>query len=118
MTELNCDIDLYDTELVQVRAVGVRLRQWVGSHRDLEGFRREAIERFEDIGLHARVVVYEDLSGPEPVYHPEITIVGRIERVVFDHDQMRHEVRANVIGRAGHEDISPLVVSVPPAATP
>ena len=107
------DVDLYDTEVLAVREVGERLRRSVGATRGLEAFRREAVERFAEIGLVAQVTVYEQHTRQGPVYHPEIAIVGRTEPRAFDHDRMRAEVQANVAGRPGHDDVSPLVVSVP-----
>jgi hypothetical protein len=110
------DINLYDTEVLAIEKMAEKLRTAVGTARNLEAFRREVSQRFDEIGLVARVAVYEQQTRQGPVYFPEITIVGRHAARSFDHDQMRHEVQRNVIGRPGHDDVAPLVVSVPQAA--
>jgi hypothetical protein len=113
MTEVTCDIDLYESEMLQIAKMNQKLRRAIATHRDLESFRREIIERFDEIGLIAHVALYEDTSGPEPIYWPAITITGRHEARVFDHDRMRHEVQSNLRGLPGQDNVAPLRISVP-----
>jgi hypothetical protein len=92
--------DLYDSEKIEVREVYRRLQESTG-HRELSGFQREVRERFAEIGIEARCDFYEDVRDKhlEGVQIPRITLIKRIERrEEFDHDQMGHEVRSNILG--------------------
>jgi hypothetical protein len=95
-------IDLYDSEIIQVEKVLEKLNAKQGSYVPVEAFRKEAIERFEEIGLVVNVQVYSCMDeGGKPlddVYAFDITISDRCERKPFDFDRQRFEVINDVAG--------------------
>lgn len=96
MNEVSSLINLYDSEIVKVEGVVAALNEKQGKTVDLEGFRKEAIGRFEEIGLKVDVLVYE--SNVEGVYPFDIVIQDHCERVPFDPDRMVHEVTNDLLG--------------------
>lgn len=50
--------DIHDSELERIEKVVQVLNDRTGQHRDREAFRREIIERFEEIGFGVDVLVY------------------------------------------------------------
>lgn len=67
----------------------------------MESFRRAAVEKFAEVGFTANVKAYE--TNEKDVYAFEFEITGRIEKKDFDFDQMRYEVRNNILGIPGQE---------------
>lgn len=99
-------IDLYDTEIMAIGDVLGQLNATTHHPRNLEGFRKEVIERFGLAGFVVTCVVFE--SNESGVFLPEITVVGRVEKLPeFDHDRQRFEVQTDVAG-----------ISTPGAITP
>lgn len=109
VSDVECDIDLYDHDIHAIGLVLARLNQARGSHRDLEGFRREIVDRFADAGLVATVMMYQGQDGGQPYYLPSISIVGRVGTDPFDHDRQGHEVCANLLDLPGQEATTPPV---------
>lgn len=95
------DLELYDSERVEIRKVFAALSQSVGQRRSLQSFEQQAHDMFGKIGFRVRVLFYEaeDETTGEKFIHPQITILGRIEpEEEFDHARMAHEVQTNVLG--------------------
>lgn len=101
---------LYDHERLAINKVATALMDNIGRHRELSSFQREARERFAEIGFVVRVDFYEDpneehLTGTQI---PQISLLGRCEPLKvgeFDHDQMGHEVRSNILGVKGQDNL-------------
>lgn len=106
-TDVEAEIDLYDSELLEVRRVVSVLSEAQGTTRDLEGFRREVVDRFAEVGLVVDVRVYEARheNRPDVVHLFKIVLTGRTEPLgEFDHERQAHEVRANLLDQLGQED--------------
>lgn len=105
---LDAEIDLYDSEVISIKGVIAALNQTRQTKdTSVEGWRREIIQRFEDIGLKVRVILHEieqveiGTGVREGQILTDITIVGRLDEMKvgqFDHDRQRHEVRSNILG--------------------
>ncbi len=105
---INAEVDLYDSEVIAVRGVIEALNQTRHTKATtVEGWRREIIQRFEDVGLKVRVTLHEIEevevgTGVSPgQIMTSITIVGRLDEMKvgdFDHDRKGHEVRSNILG--------------------
>lgn len=95
-------IDLYDSEIPLIEAVLAKLNEKSSQHVPMEGFRKEIIGRFEEIGLVVNVRVYStaDAGGLpiDDVYAFDIDIYDRCERKPFDFERMRYEVVNDVAG--------------------
>lgn len=91
---VNCDV--LDSELVQIEQVINKLNeaQWK-SGVYLEGWRKEAIERFADIGFKVDVVVFS--TDQEGLYAFDLVIQDRLAGE-FDPDKMVHEVTNDLLG--------------------
>lgn len=114
MSQLESDIDLYDHEVLTIQEIADTLRTKVGSHLNLEGFRQEIINRFGEAGLVTDVRVFEDATGPEPIYSFKIIITDRVEaQGEFDHELQGHEVRANILGKDQPDVQNKTKVSMP-----
>lgn len=103
--------DLYDSERIAINHVMGALADKIGKG-GIEGsaFQREVRERFAEIGFVVRCDFYRDDDDPRPwddrPWIPQITLVGRTEQQgEFDHDQMGHEVRSNILGKNAQGDI-------------
>lgn len=94
MSELTSDIDILDSEIPDIEAVLNRLSSAQGQRRDLEGFRKEAIDRFREIGFEIKVNTYTTTEAG--MYSFEFVIQKRLKP--FDHEQMSHEVRHDILG--------------------
>lgn len=102
--------DLYDSEKIKVREVYRALQDGTMQHREMGAFQREVRERFAEIGIVARCDFYErgDERHLEGVQVPSITLIRRCEPTKvgdFDHEQMGHEVRSNILGVKGQENV-------------
>lgn len=99
--EVTSDINLYDSELLRVEEVALKLQEKTGTRRDAEDFRREIIGRFEEIGLivQTRVLIPADTPyGREPEFVMfGVVITDRCEHKPFDHERQAHEVRADIL---------------------
>lgn len=107
-TDVGSDIDLYDSEIVQIRQVIADLSQNIGKPRNLEAFRQEAINRFGEIGFHVEVRLYEaeSVETGDHFIHPAITIMDRIVREdEFDHARQAREVQTNTLKVKGAETV-------------
>lgn len=109
-TEVGSDIDLYDSEIVQIRQVIADLSQNIGKPRNLEAFRQEAINRFGEIGFHVEVRLYEAHDpmrlSKRTFIHPAITIQDRIvHEDEFDHARQSREVQTNTLKVKGAETV-------------
>lgn len=57
MSNVTSNIDIYESERPKLDAVIARLSEKVGTHQDAEGYRREIIDRFADIGFKVSIKV-------------------------------------------------------------
>ena len=94
-------IDLYDSEILQVEKVVMKLNEKQGQTLPLESFRKEIIERFAEIGLVVSVAVYDTtVDGVNPldgVYSFVAQIEGRTDKLDWDPDRQVHEVRTDIL---------------------
>lgn len=67
----------------------------------MENFRRAVVEKFAEVGFAAKVKAYE--TSEKDTYAFEFEIYGRTQVKAFDFDQMRWEVRNNILGLPGQE---------------
>jgi hypothetical protein len=93
--ELTQGFQVYDHEILAVEKVLQRLRERSASRRDLSDFDREIRQRFEDIGFVVRVDWYD--TNVEGTFMPEITMIGRVEKVDFDFDKQVAEVTGDIL---------------------
>ena len=108
MSELASEIDLYDHDRLAINKVVHQLRQSIGKRRDTEGFAREVMDRFAEAGFYVDVSLSTEDNH---TINTEIVITGRIEpEAEFDHDRMGHEVRSNLLGVKGQDNVQKTVV--------
>lgn len=96
--------DIQDSELLDIERVYKALGQKNGQRRELDAFEREIKERFHEIGFAVDVAWFEfaiDGVKQEGCFMPEISIVGRVEKTEFDHDQKVAEVTRNILELPG-----------------
>lgn len=89
-------IDLLDSEILEIEKVINAINAKQKKRVDLEGFRKEIIGRFEEIGLGVGVRAY--MTNVEGVVGFEIDIERRIEPKPFDHDRQVNEVVNDLLG--------------------
>ncbi len=94
MSEVTSQIELNDQDILRMEPVIKMLNDRKGSPRNLDAFRREAIERFEDVGFRVDVKVYD--TNVQGVYAFDIEIQDRYEGK-FDPDQMVWEATNDVL---------------------
>lgn len=94
--EMTSDIELYDHDIQAIGEVLGQLKLRQETVVPLESYRKEMIGRFADIGLVANVQVWS--TDAEGVYWFDITIAGRLEPTVFDHDRQVAEVTRDLLG--------------------
>lgn len=88
-------VDLYDSDILDIEGVFKRIQEAEGQTRDMEGFRREVVERFAEIGFKVECRVWSsDVPG---VYMPEILIQDRIKPIPFDHTRQSWEVQNDIL---------------------
>lgn len=95
MNEVIPSIELYDHDIFSIEKVLAQLNKKQHKSVNLEDFRREIIERFEDIGLVVNVKVYT--TAEEGVFAFDIDIYDRCERKPFDYERQAHEVRNDIL---------------------
>jgi hypothetical protein len=98
-------IEPYDSELLKIEEVlgTLQARARKGS-QNLEGFVREAKDRFAEIGFEVDVKMHT--SNVPDVFVPEIELIGRIDKDhEFDHERMAHEVRSNILDLPGEHGL-------------
>ena len=99
-------VDLLDSDILVIEGVLKRIHADTHHARDMEGFRKEVVERFGIAGFRVRCDVYT--SNIPGVFVPEITIEDKTsDATVFDHDRMTWEVQQDILG-----------ISTPGAITP
>lgn len=102
--------DLYDSERIAISRVLAQLSQRTHTSMELSAFQREARDRFAEIGFVVRVDYKKDMldgkAWEDKAQMPEISILGRTEKQgEFDHERMGHEVRSNILGKKGQENV-------------
>lgn len=102
--------DLYDSERMAINKVMAALSEKMGTAVEGGAFQREVRERFAEIGFVARCDLWKDEDDTRPwderPWIPAITLVGRTEaQGEFDHERMGHEVRSNILGKKGQENV-------------
>lgn len=100
MSDFNLDylIELYDSDFFAIEQVAKRLNESSGKVRQVEGFRKEVLERFEEIGLRVNVKTWS--TGIDGAYAFDVEIVDRCEplRSGFDHERQAWEVQNAILG--------------------
>jgi hypothetical protein len=98
-------IDLYDSDLDKIHRVQIALNRWAedrGWRVELDSYRRQVIERFNDVGYDVDVIVTREEDRPdkdETAYNEfTVQINSRIERKEFDFDQQVHEQTHDLLG--------------------
>lgn len=102
----DCQIDLYDSEIIAIEGVLNAVKESQGQRRDMEGFRQEVVERFAEIGLVVTCNVYSTVdaaTGEEipGLWTPEIVIQERCKPTPFDHARQSWEVQHDILGIDG-----------------
>lgn len=102
----------YDHERIAINKVSAALREHIGRGMEGSALQREARERFAEIGFVVRCDLMKDMNDPrdwdDKPWIPEITFLGRCEPMKigeFDHERMGHEVRSNIIGKKGQDNV-------------
>ncbi|MET7363323.1 hypothetical protein ABZS76_33465 [Streptomyces sp. NPDC005562] len=94
--------DLHDSEILEFEQALAKLMERYGERSfTLDEFEREAKERFHGLGFAIEVAWAPfTINGQvaEGALAPNITLVGRVDRTIFDHDQKVHEVTRNLLG--------------------
>lgn len=111
--EVTSTIDLLDSDIIRIEKVLAALNAMRGKTVPLESFRREILDRFEQIGLGVDVKVWE--TNLVSVFLFDIEINRRYE--AFDPERMVHEVTndlldlgdGGVINTKNVKDLSTLV---------
>lgn len=97
------DIDLYDSDRLAINQVVHDLQNSIGKRRDPEGWAKEILERFGLAGYYVDVRLVELEDG---TIGTAITITGKVEEgEEFDHEKMGHEVRSNILGVKGQDNL-------------
>lgn len=92
--------DLYDTDILVLEKVIKRLNERARATMDMEAFRKEAVERFQDAGFEVDVKVW--YTNEPGVFAFDMEVVGKIGAdEPFDHERMHHEVTHDVLGIDG-----------------
>jgi hypothetical protein len=102
-SELYSLIDLYDSEILKIEKVVEVLNRKIGQMHNLESFRTEIMDRFNEIGLVVHVTVYTDNGEPE-IFSYVIRIDGRTEAIQWDPDRQVHEVRTDILDLLPNEE--------------
>lgn len=102
--------DLLDSERIAINKVMGALGERMYSNMEGSAFQREVRERFAEIGFVVRCDLMKDDADPrdwdDKPWIPQITLVGRTDAPgEFDHERMGHEVRSNIIGKKGQENV-------------
>ena len=87
-------IEPYDSEIPKIERVMQALSQRVFTRLDPHAFRREAEDRFAEIGFVVNVL-FDIVDGANL---PKISIVGRVTKQEFDPEKMAWEVQRDVLG--------------------
>jgi hypothetical protein len=90
-------IDLHDSEILAIEKGPMAwMEQNQGSYRDLEDFRRAAIDKFGEIGFQVRLKCYD--TNQAGCYAFDVEIYGRVPgSQKFDPDRQVHEVTHNIL---------------------
>lgn len=102
--------DLYDSDRIAISRVLGEISQKTGTQVEGGAFQREVRERFAEIGFVVRCDLKKDMLDPRPwddkPWMPDISLIGRVEaQGEFDHERMGHEVRSNILGKKGQDNV-------------
>lgn len=98
MSDVSSMIDLNDSDILALEGVLQKLNEKQGKVLSLEGFRKEAIERFAEAGFRVEVFAYEaETHGGQPLVAWKMEIRERLEGK-FDPDKMVHETVSDILG--------------------
>ncbi len=87
-------LDIHDSEIQRIEKVVAALNQKQGTHQNLEKFRLEIIERFQEVGFRVHVTCYT--TQVEGMVAYDIDIVERLDGE-FDPDQQVWEATHDVL---------------------
>ena len=100
MTDVEINFEPYDSEILAIEGILNELGKKVGTHANLESFRKECIERMAEVGIVATVTWWTDnaqTNGTEEVFSPVINLNGRTAKHEFDYDRQVHEVTNDIL---------------------
>jgi hypothetical protein len=94
-------VELYDTDILKIEGVVHALDRFGEDHGwrvDVEDYRIQIIDRFNDAGFDVNVQFYEKLyTGGDRRYEPFVQINRKIEAKQFDYDQQVWEATHDVL---------------------
>lgn len=96
--------DIHDSEILALQGVVQALSaKYQMRAFSVTEFEKEAKDRCYDLGFIVDVTWHPFLANgvPSDGLAPDITVVGRVEKTVFDHDRKVHEVTNNLLGIPG-----------------
>ena len=91
------EVDFLDSEILLLEGVLNKLHASQRKTLNLESFRKEIHERFEEIGFTVDVKVWT--TSQEGVFGFTVEPLDRIEKKPFDYDQMSYEVTEDIYRR-------------------
>lgn len=95
MPDVTSQIELHDSDILRVEGVIKKLNEKSGQWVDMEGFRKEIIGRFQEIGLGVTTRVYT--TNVDGCFAFDVDIDRRLEGT-FDPDRQVHEVTNDLLG--------------------
>jgi hypothetical protein len=94
--QVKYEIDIYDHEALQIGEVMAKINEGLHKPRDLEGFRKEVIERFGLIGFNVTVTCWT--TNVDGLYSFDFCFVSRCDPHNFDHARQSWEVQHDILG--------------------
>ena len=89
------EINLLDSEILEAEKVLKAIGEKSGKSVDLEGFRKEIVGRFQEIGLIVDPKVWS--TDADDVFAFDIEITGRTAPKPFDYDRQVWEVTRDIL---------------------
>lgn len=130
-TEVDSDIDLYDSDVVKIeRVVAALNRSRLTKSTTVDGWHSEIEQRFAEVGFKVNIVLSQiegTQIGDGPVtptegtrIHTLISVQSRIKQIPvgeFDHEQQAYEVQHNIRGLKTEQPDTKVSVSMPSGTT-
>jgi hypothetical protein len=98
MSDLTSTIDLTDSDILKVEQVIKVINDQQGRRTDMDGFRRQIIDRFHDAGFVVEVKCYT--TNQRGLYAFDIEIRDRVEGE-FDPERQVYEATNDILGLDG-----------------
>lgn len=94
--DLESDVDLYESDLQKIRAVGAKIKALEGTWSEPEPIAAQITEMFAEAGYRCDTMLGVVENAGTPTYKFYLRIVGRIDpdpNAEFDHERQAFEVR-------------------------